>query len=127
MSLQELSAVVGIEATRLLSAQQNTKAQVIHAKPFLIIQKRQLCPIHRMYHCKSEGVEKEVQTVALVHESAREYLLHSKMEADPELHEFRIDSEQASFEMACSCLDFIHKELKSDVMSETVNCIPFLE
>lgn len=133
MTLKDLSAIVGIEATKLLTAQQKIKAQVIHARPFLVIQKQKLCPVHRMYpvrpdqHCKSSGVEREVQTVAFIHESARGYLLHRDTAADTDLHEFRIDSDQANFEMAWCCLDFIHKKLTSNVMPETVHRIPFLE
>lgn len=84
LSLRELAAAIGCNATPLLSIDQVITDQVALCSQFLVIQG---------------------QNVGLVHHSARDYLLDDVGERNATLAEFHIQQEESHLQMAWDCLD----------------------
>ncbi|GAM44151.1 NACHT and Ankyrin domain protein [Talaromyces pinophilus] len=92
LTLQELTAAVGIQSSTLITAQQAIRDRITLCGLFL----------------KMQG-----QEVVLVHQSARDYLLRKEPDSDKALEYFRIKSEEAHLILAQACLDCLaHSSLQ---------------
>ncbi len=62
-------------------------------------------------HVRSCGAFVKIREggVGLVHQSARDYLLREELDNDPILERFRIKQEEANFELARTCFEYIQK------------------
>ena len=104
LSLTELAAAIPCKATRFRSAQGVVRDLVTLCQPFLAISSKAITELeNKSSHDKLEKPKiDEEQTVALIHQSARDFL------DSPEMPEaFRFRSEEVHFEMAERCMDLI--------------------
>jgi ankyrin repeat protein len=87
LTLLEIATAIGLETSSpLISLEHATKDEITLCGSFL----------------KVQGPE-----VTLIHQSVRDYILDQKSQNDPVLETFRIKSNEAHFEMAQICLQFI--------------------
>ncbi|EMD64525.1 hypothetical protein GGP41_006925 [Bipolaris sorokiniana] len=86
LRLDELAAAVGIQATPQMTVEQVARDAVALCGPLL----------------RTWG-----QTISLVHQSARDYLLRIECDSDAVLEMFRFNLESAHLELAKKCLDCI--------------------
>lgn len=94
LTLQELSTAIGIVPTSAgITMDQTIRDKVAHCGPFL----------------KVQG-----QTVHLVHQSARDYLLRKNCDINTVLEGFRIKSEAAHLELARTCFDCVTQSCLQD-------------
>ncbi|ETI19674.1 hypothetical protein G647_08687 [Cladophialophora carrionii CBS 160.54] len=62
-------------------------------------------------------------TVTLVHQSFKDYLLRAELDGDPVLEYYKIDPDKANSEIAVKCLEFLSKERPSaSVFSNALDC-----
>jgi ankyrin repeat protein len=94
LTLQELSTAIGIVPTSAgITMDQTIRDRIAHCGPFL----------------KVQG-----QTVHLVHQSARDYLLRKNCDINTVLEGFRIKSEAAHLELARTCFDCVTQSCLQD-------------
>jgi ankyrin repeat protein len=86
LTLQELAAVLGIQSSAFITTEQAVRDQIAFCGPLLKVHEHE---------------------VALVHQSARDYLLREEPAGNPVLEEFRIKPEEAHLELARACFDCI--------------------
>jgi hypothetical protein len=84
LTLQELAAIIGVQSSAFITTEQAVRDQIAFCGPFLKVHEHE---------------------VALVHQSARDYLLREEPAGNPVLGEFRIRPEEAHLELALTCFD----------------------
>ena len=99
LTFQELAAAIDTESSALLAEERVIRDYIALCEPFLRVLDN---------------------TVVLVHQSAREYLLREEPDSNPTLEKFRIKAEEANLTIARVCLDCVEK---SALQRQNVNFV----
>ena len=121
LSLTELAAAIPCKATRFCCAEEVVRDLVTLCQPFLAMSSKAITELeNNSSHAKLEKLKiDKKQTVALIHQSARDFLASPEMPAT-----FRFRSEEVHFEIAWRCMDLIQvgadagKAWKKNIMLE---------
>jgi hypothetical protein len=89
LSTSELADAIDLETSNVLNRERTIRDHVARCKPIITVRR---------------------SIIVLIHQSAQDYLLRPRLNADAALETFRINPEEAHFRMAQSCLRFLEQD-----------------